>query len=76
MADSFVLAVSVSFHKDVSSIREEMNFSVFFFFLILLTVLGKLSNKYLFINTFKKYSLDSFLNLLNGIGFRSSTSRN
>ena len=32
MADSFVLAVSVSFHKDVSSIREEMNFSVFFFF--------------------------------------------
>lgn len=75
MADSFVLAVSVSFHKDVSSIREEMNFSVFFF-LILLTVLGKLSNKYLFINTFKKYSLDSFLNLLNGIGFRSSTSRN
>ena len=31
MADSFVLAVSVSFHKDVSSIREEMNFSVFFF---------------------------------------------
>ena len=30
MADSFVLAVSVSFHKDVSSIREEMNFSVLF----------------------------------------------
>ena len=30
MADSFVLAVSVSFHKDVSSVREETNFLVWF----------------------------------------------
>lgn len=72
MADSLEPYCSLFLHNDVSSKRRNEFFCIFYF----IDSACKLSNKYLFINIFKKYSLDSFLNLLNGIGFRSSTSRN